>query len=100
MIVNGACVYRIAQEQCCMAVVKDRLCGNGITMAREQGACERPFFDGELWESIISKVVHTASISSTFTRLQQYTQEFFQSIHGGIFFDVPDKISHPSLPPA
>lgn len=68
-----------------MAVVKDRLCGNGITMAREQGACERPFFDGELWESIISKVVHTTSISSTFTRLEQYTQEFFQSIHGGIF---------------
>lgn len=79
-----------------MAVVKDSLCGNGITMAREQGVCERPFFDGELWESIISKVVHTASISSTFTRVEEYNS----GIHSGIFFDVPDKIFHPSLPPA
>lgn len=47
---------RIAQEQCCAAAVGDKLCDNGIKMSRWQGACERPFFQGEPWETQISKV--------------------------------------------
>lgn len=49
-------IYRIAQEQCCAAAARDQLCDNGIKMAREQGACERPFFQGDPWETKISKV--------------------------------------------
>ncbi|XP_038566122.1 fibulin-1-like [Micropterus salmoides] len=45
-----------AQEQCCTAAVEDKLCDNGIKMARGQGACERPFFQGEPWETQVSKM--------------------------------------------
>ncbi|XP_044042847.1 fibulin-1-like isoform X3 [Siniperca chuatsi] len=47
---------RIYQEQCCAAALGDRLCENGIKMARGQGACEKPFFQGEPWETQISKM--------------------------------------------
>ncbi|XP_054480447.1 fibulin-1-like [Anoplopoma fimbria] len=47
---------RITQEQCCSAASRGRLCDNGIEMAKEQGACERPFFQGEPWETKISKI--------------------------------------------
>lgn len=50
-------VFSIAHEQCCQSAVRDRLCDKGIRMSREQGACERPFFQGEAWETKISKVV-------------------------------------------
>lgn len=49
-------IYRIAQEQCCVAEEEDKLCDSGIKMAQGQGACERPFFQGEPWETKISKV--------------------------------------------
>lgn len=52
----NVCHYRIAQEQCCVAEEEDQLCDSGIKMARGQGACERPFFQGEPWETKISKV--------------------------------------------
>ncbi|XP_034382533.1 fibulin-1-like isoform X2 [Cyclopterus lumpus] len=47
---------RIAQEQCCAAAVEDRLCEKGIQMAKEQWVCERPFFQGEPWETEKSKM--------------------------------------------
>ncbi|XP_056224283.1 fibulin-1-like isoform X1 [Seriola aureovittata] len=47
---------RIAQEQCCAAAVLDKLCDNGIKLAHSQGACERPFFQGDPWETEISKM--------------------------------------------
>ncbi|XP_042259393.1 fibulin-1-like [Thunnus maccoyii] len=55
-LISSSHTCRIAQEQCCAAVVEDKLCDNGIKMARWQGACERPFFQGEPWETQISKM--------------------------------------------
>ncbi|XP_056280921.1 fibulin-1-like [Pseudoliparis swirei] len=46
---------RTAQEQCCAAAVEDRLCETGIEMAKDQWVCERPFFQGEPWETQLSK---------------------------------------------
>ncbi|XP_035807296.2 fibulin-1-like isoform X2 [Amphiprion ocellaris] len=46
----------VVQEQCCRSAIIDELCCNGIKMARQQGACERPFFHGEPWETKISKM--------------------------------------------
>ncbi|XP_031140638.1 fibulin-1 isoform X2 [Sander lucioperca] len=55
-LISSSHICMIAQEQCCAAAVRDRLCGNGIEMAKGQGACERPFFEGEPWETKISKM--------------------------------------------
>ncbi|XP_047430594.1 fibulin-1-like isoform X2 [Mugil cephalus] len=49
-------ICSIAHEQCCRSAERDRLCDNGVRMSREQGACERPFFQGEPWETLISKM--------------------------------------------
>ncbi|XP_077356201.1 fibulin-1-like isoform X1 [Festucalex cinctus] len=46
---------RLAQEQCCMAVVEQRLCDDGVSMATWQKACERHFFPGKPWENQIAK---------------------------------------------
>ncbi|XP_008293091.1 fibulin-1 [Stegastes partitus] len=46
----------IVQEQCCRSVIRDKLCNSGIKMGKEQGACERPFFHGDPWETKISKM--------------------------------------------
>ncbi|XP_061618833.1 fibulin-1-like isoform X2 [Phyllopteryx taeniolatus] len=48
-------VCRLAQEQCCTAVVEDRLCEAGAFMAAWQGACERHFFLWKPWENKIAK---------------------------------------------
>lgn len=32
--------YRIAQEQCCAAVLEDHTCTTGINMAKDQGSCD------------------------------------------------------------
>nr|XP_020495199.1 fibulin-1 [Labrus bergylta] len=55
-LISSSHTCRIAQEQCCEAAVGDQLCDNGIKMARGQGACERPFFRGDPWETKISKM--------------------------------------------
>ncbi|KAJ4924882.1 hypothetical protein JOQ06_003832 [Pogonophryne albipinna] len=47
---------RIAQEQCCAAAAGDQLCDKGMQIAKEQGACEWPFFSGGFWETKISKM--------------------------------------------
>ncbi|XP_056132659.1 fibulin-1-like [Lampris incognitus] len=49
-------ICRIAQEQCCIATASDKRCTAGIDMGRTQGACERPFFSGEPWETKLSKM--------------------------------------------
>uniref|UniRef100_A0A3Q3VW97 Fibulin-1 n=1 Tax=Mola mola TaxID=94237 RepID=A0A3Q3VW97_MOLML len=54
--ISSAHICRIVQEQCCEAAVGDYLCDNGIRMARGQGACERPFFQGEPGQTKISKM--------------------------------------------
>ncbi|XP_061662881.1 fibulin-1-like isoform X2 [Syngnathoides biaculeatus] len=48
-------VCRLAQEQCCTAVVEGRLCDSGASMARTQEACESYFFPGDPWENKIAK---------------------------------------------
>ncbi|XP_059181640.1 fibulin-1-like [Centropristis striata] len=55
-LISSSHICRIGQEQCCAAAVGGRLCDNGIAMAKGQGACERPFFQGEPWETKISKM--------------------------------------------
>uniref|UniRef100_A0A665WMP8 Fibulin-1 n=1 Tax=Echeneis naucrates TaxID=173247 RepID=A0A665WMP8_ECHNA len=55
-LISSSHTCRIAQEQCCAAVVLDKLCDNGIKLGRSQGACERPLFEGEPWETEISKM--------------------------------------------
>ncbi|XP_033968228.1 fibulin-1-like isoform X1 [Pseudochaenichthys georgianus] len=47
---------RITQEQCCAAAAGDQFCDKGMEMAKEQGACEWPFFSGGPWETKISKM--------------------------------------------
>ncbi|XP_041637226.1 fibulin-1-like [Cheilinus undulatus] len=54
-LISSSHTCRIAQEQCCAAAVEHKLCDNGIKMAQGQGACERPFFQGDPWETKISK---------------------------------------------
>uniref|UniRef100_A0A3B5ANB0 Fibulin 1 n=1 Tax=Stegastes partitus TaxID=144197 RepID=A0A3B5ANB0_9TELE len=49
-------ICSIVQEQCCRSVIRDKLCNSGIKMGKEQGACERPFFHGDPWETKISKM--------------------------------------------
>ncbi|XP_075867740.1 fibulin-1-like isoform X2 [Nelusetta ayraudi] len=39
----------MVQEKCCKAVIIHKLCDSGITMYREQGSCEKPFFSGRAW---------------------------------------------------
>uniref|UniRef100_UPI0037E707F9 fibulin-1-like n=1 Tax=Semicossyphus pulcher TaxID=241346 RepID=UPI0037E707F9 len=55
-LISSSHTCRIAQEQCCAAAVGDQLCDSGIKMARGQGVCERPFFQGDPWETKISKM--------------------------------------------
>lgn len=65
--------HRIAQEQCCAATGERQLCDNGVRMARQQGACERPFFQGEPWETKISKVP-VVNIFNLYTSAKSHTQ--------------------------
>ncbi|XP_061125202.1 fibulin-1-like isoform X2 [Syngnathus typhle] len=46
---------RLAQEQCCLAVVEQQLCQNGANLATWQQACEKHFFIGNTLEVHISK---------------------------------------------
>ncbi|KAM3588051.1 uncharacterized protein V6R79_020058 [Siganus canaliculatus] len=55
-LISSSHVCRIVQEQCCTAAVEEVLCDSGVQMARGDGACERPFFEGEPWETQISKM--------------------------------------------
>ncbi|XP_068572823.1 fibulin-1-like [Cebidichthys violaceus] len=55
-LISSSHTCKITQQQCCAAAVGDRLCDKGIEMATWQGACERPFFQGEPWETQISKM--------------------------------------------
>ncbi|XP_076008006.1 fibulin-1-like isoform X2 [Genypterus blacodes] len=55
-LISSSHICRIAQEECCTALIPDKLCVSGINMARDQGACETPFFQGELWETQMSKM--------------------------------------------
>ncbi|KAM3859071.1 fibulin-1-like [Diretmus argenteus] len=55
-LISSTQICRIAQEQCCAELAEKHLCTNGINMAREQGVCERPFFEGEPWETFISNM--------------------------------------------
>ncbi|KAL2093891.1 hypothetical protein ACEWY4_011203 [Coilia grayii] len=42
-LISESTTCRIAQEQCCAAVLEDNSCTSGINMAKEQGACEALF---------------------------------------------------------
>ncbi|XP_063052733.1 fibulin-1 isoform X2 [Engraulis encrasicolus] len=42
-LISESSTCRIAQEQCCAAVLEDTSCTSGINMAKEQGACEALF---------------------------------------------------------
>ncbi|XP_068163103.1 fibulin-1-like isoform X2 [Antennarius striatus] len=55
-LISSSPFCRIAQEQCCAAAAGDLLCDGGIKTARGQGACERPFFQGDPWETRISQM--------------------------------------------
>ncbi|XP_076127650.1 fibulin-1 isoform X3 [Alosa pseudoharengus] len=39
-LISESTTCRIAQEQCCAAVLEDTSCTSGINMAKDQGACE------------------------------------------------------------
>ncbi|XP_075967414.1 fibulin-1-like [Anarhichas minor] len=67
---------KITQEQCCAAAVGDRLCDNGIEMATYQGACERPFFQGEFWETQISKMCCDCCVIGLITAKKGSSCEF------------------------
>ncbi|KAL4612783.1 fibulin-1-like isoform X1 [Arapaima gigas] len=45
---------RIAQEQCCLAVMENTSCNHGVAVARERGACEALFY-GSICEAKIAK---------------------------------------------
>ena len=82
-------VCRIVQAQCCAAAVRDQLCDKGITMAKRQGACERPFFSGQVWETKISKVLPNVNIFDLYTSPCSHNT-LYKSIHSGNCF--PDSI--------
>ncbi|KAG7455868.1 hypothetical protein MATL_G00245510 [Megalops atlanticus] len=42
-LISESTTCRIAQEQCCVAVLEDTTCTSGINMAKDQGACETLF---------------------------------------------------------
>ncbi|XP_029969904.1 fibulin-1-like [Salarias fasciatus] len=46
----------IVYEQCCFSIERGLLCEKGIAMARRQGACERPYFEGYGHETQTSKM--------------------------------------------
>ncbi|XP_036376120.1 fibulin-1-like isoform X2 [Megalops cyprinoides] len=39
-LISESTTCRVAQEQCCVAVLEDTTCTSGINMAKDQGACE------------------------------------------------------------
>ncbi|XP_028280960.1 fibulin-1-like isoform X2 [Parambassis ranga] len=49
-------ICSITHQQCCQSAVRSSLCDTGVKMAHEQGACERPFFQGAPWETQISEM--------------------------------------------
>ncbi|XP_037318533.2 fibulin-1-like [Pungitius pungitius] len=53
--ISSSNTCNITKEQCCSAAARDGLCDKGIKMAKWQGACETPFFQGKPWEIQISK---------------------------------------------
>ncbi|XP_067347164.1 fibulin-1-like isoform X2 [Channa argus] len=55
-LISSSQTCRIAQEQCCAAAVGDNLCDSGIKVALAQGDCDRPFFQGDLCKTQISKM--------------------------------------------
>ncbi|XP_056137305.1 fibulin-1 isoform X2 [Lampris incognitus] len=42
-LISESTTCRIVQEQCCVTVLEDSMCTNGINMAKDQGACD-PLF--------------------------------------------------------
>ncbi|XP_054609309.1 fibulin-1-like isoform X2 [Dunckerocampus dactyliophorus] len=54
--ISNSIMCRIAQEQCCEAVLEELLCDEGTSMALWQSACERHFFRGEPWQTRILKM--------------------------------------------
>ncbi|XP_055761300.1 fibulin-1-like [Salvelinus fontinalis] len=55
-LIAASHICRIAQEQCCSAVVGDKLCTSGINRAKEQGACVVPFTHGGPCETKTTKM--------------------------------------------
>uniref|UniRef100_A0A672NYB0 Fibulin-1 n=1 Tax=Sinocyclocheilus grahami TaxID=75366 RepID=A0A672NYB0_SINGR len=39
-LISDSTTCRIAQEQCCTAVLEDNICTSGINMAKDQGSCD------------------------------------------------------------
>ncbi|KAM8910562.1 fibulin-2-like [Spinachia spinachia] len=46
----------ITKRQCCSAAVGEWFCNNGVKTAKEKGTCHGLFFQGEHWETQMSKM--------------------------------------------
>jgi len=84
-----------------VAAVKDRLCEKGIEMSKEPSACSRSSFQGEAWETQLSKVISSRkSMSLTFTYLsilaRTNTASLFGQYHNG---DTVPSCSSLPVPP-
>uniref|UniRef100_A0AAX7TIC4 Fibulin-1 n=1 Tax=Astatotilapia calliptera TaxID=8154 RepID=A0AAX7TIC4_ASTCA len=42
-LISESTTCRIVQEQCCVTVLEDKMCTNGINIAKDQGACDSLF---------------------------------------------------------
>ncbi|XP_072528351.1 fibulin-1 isoform X2 [Salminus brasiliensis] len=54
-LISESTTCRIAQEQCCAAVLEDNSCTNGINMAKDQGTCDA-LLSGSTCETKTAKV--------------------------------------------
>ncbi|KAL6474506.1 hypothetical protein MHYP_G00180670 [Metynnis hypsauchen] len=54
-LISESTTCRIAQEQCCAAVLEDNSCTNGINMAKDQGTCDT-LLSGSTCETKTAKV--------------------------------------------
>lgn len=69
--------YRIAQEQCCAAVLEDIACNSGISMAKDQGSCDA-LLSGNTCETKTAKVLNVPFLCGSFPR---FREKAFQSVY-------------------
>ncbi|XP_053497769.1 fibulin-1 isoform X3 [Ictalurus furcatus] len=55
LLISESTTCRIAQEQCCAAVLEDIACNSGISMAKDQGSCDA-LLSGNTCETKTAKV--------------------------------------------
>ncbi|MCJ8736093.1 hypothetical protein PDJAM_G00254990 [Pangasius djambal] len=86
-LISESTTCRIAQEQCCAAVLEDITCSKGISMAKDQGSCDA-LLSGNTCETKTAKVCCECCLLGREAQKQGLTCDFKLSSQCGSVFQT------------